>query len=188
MAEPWPGAGVQIRVEARFGSLQSNHRQDLRDALALSLAGLGAQVPETLGDLGHVPRLVNGAVSISHCRLLGGWAYSASARRLGFDLELAVRARPELVLRQATPEEFAEAPNPVALWTAKEAAYKFLIGENQPLTAKEIQINNWRPCEEPAGYRFSARHDGQVFIGVSWPFDERVWASVCQDAKDENSY
>jgi 4'-phosphopantetheinyl transferase EntD len=178
MREAWLRSDIQIRVSPQFGSRQEEHRSSIREALETMLTKLGLEGLEGVRDLSQAPRLPAGAVSISHCRLMGGWAYSASAERLGFDLELVERARPELVLRAATQAELDEAPSAVALWTAKEAAFKFLIGDKQPLTPKEIQITGWN-FEDEGFYRFSAVYDGQIISGVSWAKGELVWASVC---------
>lgn len=179
MREKWMRTDIEIRVSPQFGSRQGDYRQSVREALYDKLKKLElAGDLESILDLDKIPKLEVGAVSISHCRLMGGWAYSSGAERLGFDLELVERARPELVLAASSEGEMSEAPHPVALWTAKEAAFKYLRGENQPLTPKEIQITGWNP--EPEGfYRFSAVIGGQIIAGVSWAKGELVWASLC---------
>ena len=143
MRESWLRSDIQLRVSPQFGSRQGDFRVSIREALQEQLQKLGCSPLNSVMDLTQPPRLETGAVSISHCRLMGGWAYSATAERLGFDLELVERASPELVLKAATQTELNEAPSPVALWTAKEAAFKFLVGEKQPPSPAEIQIAGW---------------------------------------------
>jgi hypothetical protein len=168
---------LEIYLSPELSSSRGDYRRVLRARLADALA-LTAQDRERLRDLSVVPRLSRGCVSISHCRSLGGWAYSSTASRLGFDIEQMDRARPEVVVRQGRPEELKEAPHPAALWTAKEAAFKYLFGDGQPLTAKAIEIGEWSDAGSGI-LRFSARFEAEVFSGYSWSVNSEIWAGLC---------
>jgi phosphopantetheinyl transferase (holo-ACP synthase) len=86
--------------------------------------------------------------SISHCRSLGGFAFTQfdydRLCQLGFDLEESDRVSHEVSLRICTTaQEYEKAPSNASLWTAKEAAFKALKGENQPSTLSQIVLTNW---------------------------------------------
>ena len=103
---------------------------------------------ESLLDLNDKPARSN--ISISHHKELGGFASSENSSALGFDMELNERARPDLVARvSVSKHEFDAAPNPCALWTAKEAAFKCLSRSTQsPLGVADIEIGKWRCVED----------------------------------------
>jgi len=87
--------------------------------------------------------------SISHCRTLGGFAFSVydsgHVISLGFDLEETDRVTTEIARRIClTAEEFEKAPSPASLWSAKEAAFKTLKGPQQPKTVSELELTDWR--------------------------------------------
>jgi 4'-phosphopantetheinyl transferase EntD len=179
MLKTWLREDVELHLSPKFGSLQKEHRVGIRAALKQTLQNLGMEVGlERIEDLSEAPRLPEGSVSISHCRLLGGWAFSATSQRLGLDIEQIARVRPELALRMSNESEMEEAPHPAALWTAKEAAFKYLRGERQPLTAKEIRVTSWSLTAQ-GFYRFSAVYEGEIIPGVSWAQGDLVWASLC---------
>jgi hypothetical protein len=101
---------------------------------------------ESVLDLNLTPRLPRHALSISHHRKVGGFALAPAPARIGFDLELRARARGDLVRRVCvTDEEFRAAPDPCALWMAKEAAYKSLAGPSQPPGLSDLEIRAWEP-------------------------------------------
>ncbi len=87
--------------------------------------------------------------SISHCRSMGGFAFttfdSDHVLQIGFDIEEDTRVRPEIARRVCmTEDEFARAPSPASLWTAKEAAFKCLKGPKQPLVVSDLEVTNWQ--------------------------------------------
>jgi phosphopantetheinyl transferase (holo-ACP synthase) len=86
--------------------------------------------------------------SISHSRTLGGFAFTQfdydQLCQLGFDLEETERVSHEVSRRIcATQEEYDKAPSDAALWSAKEACFKALKGENQPKTVSQIVLTSW---------------------------------------------
>lgn len=84
--------------------------------------------------------------SISHTEGLGGYLVSQNhSHKIGFDLEVVERVKPEVARRICeTAAEFEEAPSPASLWAAKEASYKALKGPQQPLVVMQIRIGGWQ--------------------------------------------
>lgn len=78
--------------------------------------------------------------SVSHTRHLGGFALSS--RSVGFDLEPAGRSISQnAIARFATVEELLDFQNnALAIWVAKEAAFKALRGAGQPKTVTAIRL------------------------------------------------
>lgn len=98
---------------------------------------------EQLLDLNLTPNLLNFSLSISHNKLLGGFALTSRSINLGFDVEVKDRVRIDLVARVSKKQELETAPGAAALWVAKEAAFKSLRGEAQPKTLSEVEIGDW---------------------------------------------
>ena len=95
-------------------------------------------------------------VSVSHTHHLGGFALST--KPLGFDLEPAKRiVSTRATKRFATPQEIIGFHNnALAVWVAKEAAFKALRGINQPRTITAVRI------EQP---RFIKKNNGnEIFV------------------------
>ncbi len=82
--------------------------------------------------------------SLSHTRHLGGFA--VAQQPVGFDLEPTTRrVSKKAVLRFASPYELAHFNNnALAVWVAKEAAFKALRTTAQPKVVSAIQIDGIR--------------------------------------------
>ncbi len=83
-------------------------------------------------------------VSLSHTRHLGGFACSTTP--VGFDLEPAERTvSKHAAIRFATPQELKKFKgSALAVWVAKEAAFKSLRGLKQPQTVTAIGLERIR--------------------------------------------
>ncbi|PWU16398.1 MAG: hypothetical protein C5B49_10555 [Bdellovibrio sp.] len=92
--------------------------------------------------------------SISHARGLGGFAAigteSWSMVPLGFDIEESVRLRPDLVARIAVKLDDARPAglNMSFIWSAKEASFKALHGDDQPSVITGISLRQWHELEK----------------------------------------
>lgn len=90
--------------------------------------------------------------SISHCRTLGGFAFtefdSEHIARIGFDVEEDDRVT-EAVARRVckSDHEFQSAPSAASLWAAKEAAFKSLKGQTQPKTVSQVELSHWQKLD-----------------------------------------
>lgn len=81
------------------------------------------------------------SASISHCQHFGGFAATFENAVIGFDIEEAARVTKEIAAR-VSPEGVDVAPS--SLWSAKEATFKALRGQNQPQVISEIQLVEWQ--------------------------------------------
>lgn len=166
---------LEIRLQKTWGSQNEDYRLNLRKALAQDFPSEDA----SLLSLRSPPSLEAARISISHARGLGGWATSRQARRLGFDVERRDRVRAELARRIAGPNELELAPTPVALWSAKEAAFKSLAGPLQPSAFAWIQIDAWSVTSCQDIIAFSARNRDERVQGWGWKVGAEHWASLC---------
>lgn len=116
---------IEIFLKKDWGSENKNYRQHLHTDLKLR----GSMVDS----------------SISHTDGLGGYILTQNPNtKVGFDIEVIDRVRPELARRICnTEEEFQLARNPASLWAAKEASFKALKGPYQPVVVTEISIGSW---------------------------------------------
>jgi len=116
---------IEIFLKKDWGSENQNYRQYLHTDLKLR-----GSVADS---------------SISHTDGLGGYVLTQNWRtKVGFDIEVIERVRPELARRICnTEEEFRIAPKPASLWAAKEASFKALKGPHQPVVVTEITIGSW---------------------------------------------
>lgn len=118
-----------------WGSDHSQSRPRIREYL---LHQFGPDCDGDILDLSRLPELRSGYLSISHCPGLGGFAFDP--HWVGFDIEVTNRVTPELAARIGNIEEFAAAPNPAALWCAKEAIFKALRWAKPPQVVMDLQL------------------------------------------------
>ena len=86
------------------------------------------------------------SLCLSHCPFFMGCVFRQGGGKvsLGFDLEKPDRLKScsRTLERVASARERDQAPHPVALWSAKEAAFKSLKGTTSSL--KSISLFNWQ--------------------------------------------
>jgi phosphopantetheinyl transferase (holo-ACP synthase) len=137
---------LQLDVREAWSSRQPNSREQIR-------AHLSAHLTEDHSDLSMPPRSQFSAISISHCRQLGGFALAPISWAIGFDVEEWARVRESVMERVTTTEERIEAPSLGALWAAKEAGYKALSSQIELIS--EVAITHWRPRVVTPGVNLS---------------------------------
>jgi 4'-phosphopantetheinyl transferase len=115
-----------ITAKPEWGSNNPNHRQKMREEIA-------RRQDNQLHS------------SISHCPALGGIVFSPNP--IGIDFEVSDRAQWSVVHRVSNPTECSEAPDPTALWCAKEAAFKALRSYSQPSVISQISIGVWKKID-----------------------------------------
>ena len=97
---------------------------------------------KSLLNLNEFPKISDPYVSISHTQGCTGWV--SCDQPIGFDIERTDRnIKLETLLRISKESELNEAPNPLALWVAKEAAFKSLWRSNSPRLISEIEVQQW---------------------------------------------
>ena len=142
---------ILIHVGTEFGSDAETHRPRLRQALRDYLQrDVDSAQLESLHDLAAIPRITGWAISISHCRKLGGFVATRASDEFahcGLDFERSARVTPEIAKRiaafagePAILSEIQYAGLPLALfWAAKEAAIK-AFGNRDPLLAPHFGV------------------------------------------------
>lgn len=90
--------------------------------------------------------------SISHCPSLGGFVGLNSSHpgdlQVGFDIEEVPRVSLAAVERISNHRD--QSPScepemrPALLWSAREAAFKALLGDSQPLVVSQIWLSHWQ--------------------------------------------
>lgn len=150
----------KMRVEARWGSQNQDHRRHLRAEIHKALA-----LSEDISDLSRPPRSASHSISISHTIALGGWVSVSRPWQVGFDIESTARITEALITRMATANEIASSPRHELLWGAKESLFKALA-EQQPRTASQVQIGPWKDLGAGCFY-FEGLGGGHGYICAS---------------------
>lgn len=129
---------IKVCLKSEWASSQNNYRQNIREYLHLNFKGT-----EQVLNLDLVPKINGYSISISHSKEVGGFVIVKSNKTIGFDIEARNRIRIEHVQRVSEPSEIAQMPHPAVLWSAKEAAFKSLLHQDQPLVITDIEIGKW---------------------------------------------
>lgn len=134
-----------FEVSEDWASRHENHRRTIRHHLFNHLSDLGWSPSRGVLEPGSERLASDPPLSLSHCPAAGGFAYLSpeSNTHVGFDVEDPDRVTVEVVARISRDEEVQMAPDPASLWVAKEATYKALPKEIQPLVIGQIEIHNW---------------------------------------------
>lgn len=131
----------------------SNHRLAIRNSLSSQFSSyFSREQLAKLNDLTWLPETSDGFISISHCSLLGGFAYSKF--KCGFDVEETKRISQKLLKRVCEESEFTECPHAEFLWVAKEAAYKALSQSCANLVISDLSCSDWQSYFENQVYGF----------------------------------
>lgn len=141
------GADLRIQLKEEWGSSHSNNRIAIREHLATKESQyFNRQQLAQLYDLNWIPEC-SGFVSISHCKLSGGYTFSNLAH--GFDIEELTRISVPVLKRTSQETEIHSAPRPEFLWCAKEAGFKahstaktYIVG-TAPLLVTDFITHGW---------------------------------------------
>jgi len=111
----------------------------------LKLQSLGWSNDASIQQPGQISLQNKLQYSISHCPVIGGFICLSpkSRQRIGLDLEDPNRVNEKNMGRISSAEELEKAPDPASLWVAKEAFYKSLPLELQPLIISQTEITKW---------------------------------------------
>lgn len=141
----------------------SKYREQIRQHLFEKLLALKENSSPSILDLNQQPQSENFNISISHCNLVGGYAFAPKNLKVGFDIEECGRNIENAARRISNVEEYSAAPNAAALWVAKESILK-AIG----LTlVSQAQLKTWETLEENADnflWRFVSIQNGYGFV------------------------
>ncbi len=150
---------ARLYLDERFSSHRPDHRLELRKELHRACGD------EKVLNLSERPKPEGVFVSVAHCPSIGGFAISKSA--LGFDIEETDRVDWKIVRRVSNPCD-EDGPWAAAHWTAKEAVYKGLGGD-QPNIISEIAVLEWKKIFSDYVYNFrSGSGKGTVVRFSGW--------------------
>ena len=145
-------------------------RLKLREVLSSHLekvVDLGADKKKLLMP-GKRPWADLASISISHCKVLGGFIFSLkSSISIGLDIEQINRVKPGLVNRLSQIEEVQQAPTDALLWAAKEAAFKCIPPDNDSLLISQVYSFDWSLLEANA-YSFCFRVKNYNGTGIAF--------------------
>jgi len=134
----------KIKVDRHWGAENNDYRVKIREHLFNDEAAHFTKTNQfNLYNLQMLPQAEDGTFSISHCRGLGGYAFSTNT--IGFDIEEFKRISPAIITRTCSEQERKLAPKIAFLWAAKEAAFKALassVAEGN-LVLTQIHCYNW---------------------------------------------
>lgn len=84
------------------------------------------------------------SISISHCKVLGGFIFSMdSCMSIGLDIEEVKRVRSDVIARLSQKKEIQQAPTDALLWVAKESSFKCLPQDADCFLLSHVHISNW---------------------------------------------
>lgn len=132
-------AHLELRVESRFSSLNSDYRLRIRQDIIQNYSSwLSTAEKNEILNLNLLPVGGNLFFSISHNKSLGG--YAVCDQKVGFDLEEIGRLSNETIHRICSSKEVTLCPNVKLLWSAKESSVKIF---KQDLLMSDIEILSW---------------------------------------------
>jgi phosphopantetheinyl transferase (holo-ACP synthase) len=137
-----------LKLYSEGGSNSKNYREFLRQNLFEHISKISPHKPlQSILELNQIPNHPLISISISHCQSIGGYCVELKPKAIGFDIEETTRVNPKTVRRICEEEELNSAPNPAALWSAKEASFKAMYNFNPDLQTtlllSEIEIYDW---------------------------------------------
>ena len=104
---------------------------------------------------GKKPSIPFASISISHCRILGGFIFSINSHiPIGLDIEEVKRVKPNMIARLSQQQEIQQAPTDSLLWVAKESSFKCLPISTGQMFLSHIYISHWQTLQSNA-YSFS---------------------------------
>ena len=118
---------------------------------------------------GEKPYHPSASISISHCKILGGFIVSFDPQTLiGLDIEEILRVKLTLTNRISQKEEITEAPQIALLWVAKESALKCIPQkEHKSFLISQIFISNWNLIA-PKAYSFCFQAEDYLGTGIAF--------------------
>jgi len=150
------------QIEGLKYSLSQKSRVELREELFERFGD-----PE-LRNLKQYPRCCSPYISISHTRGLSGWVAHEDSP-IGLDIESSQRNIDfKVISRVSNKCEILKAPSHLALWVAKEAAFKSLWRSNNMMVLSHIEVSGWHCLKENLyQYKFNNINDLGDF-GEGW--------------------
>ncbi len=159
----------RLILDTKWNATIPGHRAEIRNCMARDFsAHFSRQQLAQLNDFTWVPQTSDGHVSISHCQLLGGFAYSKF--RIGFDVEEKSRISVKILKRTSDDSEFTGCPLPQFLWVAKEAGFKALSAGGSDLVLSDLTCSDWRSHNENQLFSFRLNSKKTLDFGLNKGF------------------
>jgi hypothetical protein len=143
----------RLILETSWNSKNSEHRNEIRKCLSTKFSThFSREQLALLNDLNWLPQASDGFVSISHCRVFGGFAFSKF--KCGFDVEEIKRISSDILKRTSDPEELRTTPKTEFLWVAKESGFKSLSEADSALVISDLICTSWQSHYENQIFSF----------------------------------
>ncbi|MEQ1722040.1 MAG: hypothetical protein ABL930_02620 [Pseudobdellovibrio sp.] len=143
----------RLILETDWNSKNTQHRHEIRKCLSTKFSShFSREQLALLNDLNWLPQASDGFVSISHCRVFGGFAFSKF--KCGFDVEETKRISHEILKRTSDPDELSSTPKTEFLWVAKECGFKALSQVDPELVISDLVCTNWESHFENRVFSF----------------------------------
>jgi hypothetical protein len=157
------------RVSASWNAKIKNHRALIRQDIVNSLAVTDDLIQKNLLNLKELPTAPGVDISVSHCPVLGGYAWAGGGYKIGFDIEQNHRVRADHVLMVASQDELKMAQEPSNLWVIKESAFKAFSKAYNVNVASLIEVQNVTHSEGAGEFTASIKAYPHNF-GHGWFF------------------
>lgn len=142
---------LRIFEKEEWGAHNPEHRQKMREFLRIQAQPPQPATPQSSQDPLVFPEPLT-RVGEKYCSLthtLKRGLIALDSFPVGIDLEENSRVQARVVARIASSaKELERMPNPAALWTAKEAAFKALYSFTQPPVMSQLEIGGWRESQD----------------------------------------
>lgn len=130
-----------LLLNTNWGSDNSNNRALIREKIKFFLNN-EKNIYNSVMNLATLPQSEDFHISISHCKMLGGFVLSNEKAPIGIDIEMSERVKLKTVQRISNHFDHLDFPSPAELWTAKESSFK-VIKKYNPKTISQISITQW---------------------------------------------
>ena len=149
---PFEKSGPTLQERQRLRAILLNH---LERSIPLSKKN-----KSELSTPGRKPQIPSVSISISHCKVLGGFVFSTDSNvSIGLDLEEAKRVKPSVITHICQKKEVQQAPMNALLWVAKESSFKCLPS-NPGQFLSHVCILNWQILQSNAySFCFQTKDD-----------------------------
>lgn len=159
----------RLILDQNWNSKNAEHRKEIRECLSTEFsAHFSREQLVMLSDLNWLPQASSGYFSISHCRTLGGFAFSKF--KCGFDMEESKRISLDILKRTSSSEELENVPRAEFLWGAKESGYKALSDTVSNLVISDLHCTGWESHYENQVFSFRLKSEKALDFSLNKGF------------------
>jgi phosphopantetheinyl transferase (holo-ACP synthase) len=159
----------RLILETDWNSKNSEHRHEIRKCLSTKFSShFSREQLALLNDLNWLPKSSDAFVSISHCRVFGGFAISKF--KCGFDVEEIKRISSDILKRTSDPDELRSTPKTEFLWVAKESGFKALSEAHSELVISDLICTDWQSHYENQVFSFRLKSQKTLYLSLNKGF------------------